>query len=183
MSNAPVTTPKSMIERQLTAEDVGARGFLKWLKVSMPAVYRGIERDLKRLNIEAQSKAVSGLGSFGESQVSYVPFVGAEQTVQLPGGSAPASSSWTDSISKLVSAWGQYKLTDAQLDTVRKITDANLRRAEQGLSPLPYDASQLGLAPTVNVGLSGSTGDIVKYGLIGGGLLILANMFMRRRRA
>lgn len=156
MSDAPQTTPKSMIERQLGPEDVGARGFLVWLKASMPALYRGIESDLKKLNKEA---SLSGLGQF--------PSFGEQQTTSVPAGSAPASTSWTDAVSKLVQAYGQYKLTDAQLDTVRKITDANLARAQQGLKPLPYDAAQLGLAPTVNFGLSGDTSRLLVWGGLG----------------
>ncbi len=158
MSNAPIKTPRTMIERQLGPEDVGARGFLKWLKIALPSVYKGIEPDIKRLNLEARSANMAGVGAFGEAGASF----------EVPANSSPASSSWTDNLSKLISAYGQYKLTDAQLTTVRKITDANLARAQQGLAPLPYDASQLGLAPTVNFGLSNDASRLV---MIGGGIL------------
>lgn len=159
MSDAPQTTPKSVIERQLGPEDVGARGFLVWLKASMPALYRGIESDLKNLN----RSAVSGLAAWDP----FTPSFGEQQTTTVPAGSAPASSTWADNVSKLVQAYGQYKMTDAQLDTVRKITDINLQRAQQGLKPLPYDAAQLGLAPTVNFGLSGDTSKLLMWGGLG----------------
>jgi hypothetical protein len=171
MSDAPATTPRTMIARQMRPDDTGARGFLKWLQVSMPAIYRGILPDLKRLNAEAKSASPEGLGAFGESQ-----------TTDVPAGSANASTSWTNTVKDLIGAWGQLKLTSAQLDTVRKITDENLARSRQGLAPLPYDASQLGLAPTVNFGLSGSTATLVKYGAIGVGLLFILNMFGGKRR-
>lgn len=169
--DAPNTTPPSMIERQLKPTDVGAQGFLKWLKISMPAVYRDILPDLKRLQAEAKAASLSGVGAFGESGVS----------IDVPAGTANASSTWTDQIKNLVQAWGQYKLTSEQLKTASKITDANLERARLGLPPLPYDAGQLGLAPTVNVGLTGSTASLVKYGAIGVGLFLLANMLTGRR--
>lgn len=173
MSDAPVNTPRSMIERKLGPDDVGAQGFLKWLKSSMPAVYQGISADIKRLQAQAASASLSGMGSFGEAGTSF----------EVPASSAPASSSWADSISKLVAAWGQYKLTDQQLDTVKKITDANLARAQQGLAPLPYDAAQLGLAPTVNVGLSNDAMSFLKWGgLAAGAFLLLKTLTGRRSR-
>lgn len=174
MSDAPQTTPASMVSRKISVDATGAKGFLEWLRASMPAVYRDLEPKIRAL--QAKAKAASegtGLGAFGEAQTS----------ITVPAGTANASSGWADNISKLIAAWGQYKLTDAQLDTVKKITDANLQRAQQGLAPLPYDASQLGLAPTVNVGLSGDTGKLVMYG--GAALLgfLVLNSVMKHRRA
>lgn len=172
MSDAPLVTPRTMIERQIGPDDVGAKGFLKWLKVSMPALYRDIEKDLKRLNLDAKAAGPGGLGRFGEMTTSF----------EVPAGSAPASSSWSDQVLKLVQAWGQYKLTDRQLDLAKQIAQTNLQRAQQGLSPLPYDAADLGLAPTVNVGLSGDTSKLVTYGAIGFGLLFAFGILGGRRR-
>lgn len=173
MSDAPNVTPASMVARKLTAEDKGAAGFLKWMKVSMPAMYRGILPEIKKLQLQAKAANLEGLGAFGDSG----------QTFDVPAGTANASSSWADSLSKIIGAWGQYKLTDAQLDLAKQITQTNLQRAQQGLAPLPYDAAQLGLAPTVNFGLSGSTSSLVMY--IGGGLglLFLLSQLGKRSRA
>ena len=168
--DAPVKTPPNKIEAQLKPDDVGARGFLKWLKLSMPALYKGIEGDVKRLQAQAR---MAGFGTFGESGVS----------AEVPASSGSASSTWIDNITKLVGAWGQYKLTDQQLDTVKQITQVNLQRAQQGLAPLPYDASQMGLAPTVNVGLSSDTSRLVSYGAMGIGAVLLLAIFARPRRA
>lgn len=166
MSDAPVATPKSMVRRAIGPDDKGARGFLVWLRAAAPSIYKGIEKDLKQLNLQAKQQALGGYSAFGE--------VG---TTDVPASSAMASSSWTDAVSKLIQAYGQYKLTDAQLDTVKKITDANLLRAQQGLEPLAYDAGQLGLAPTVNFGLSGDTSKLVMYGLAGlAAMLILPKL-------
>lgn len=173
MSDAPQKTPDSMIARQLGVNDVGARGFLKWLQISMPAVYRDILPDLKKLNLQAKAASGgAGLGSFGDSQ-----------TTDVPAGTANASSTWSDAVTKLISAWGQYKLTDSQLDIAKQIAQTNLQRAQQGLSPLPYDAGQLGLAPTVQVGLSGDTGKLVMYGGIGLLAFLVLNSVMKHRRA
>ncbi len=171
MSDAPNVTPASMVARRLTADDKGAAGFLKWMKVSMPAMYRDLLPDIKRLQLAAKSASPEGLGAFGE----------AGNTFEVPASSANASSSWADSLSKLVGAWGQYKLTDAQLDLAKQITQTNLSRAQQGLAPLPYDAAQLGLAPTVNFGLSGSTSKLVMYGGIAAGLLFFLPKLLRQR--
>lgn len=189
MSDAPLTTPANMVERQLRPEDKGAAGFLKWLKVSMPAVYRDLLPDLKRLNLEAKvaSAGSPGMGSLGDSgttplQTFSFDYSNVANAQVLPAGTGNASSSWSDTVSKLIGAWGQYKLTDAQLDTAKRITDINLQRAQQGLSPLPYDASQLGLSPTVKVGLTGDTGKLVMYGGIAF-LAFLVLQSMGRRRA
>lgn len=176
MSDAPVSTPRSMVARQLGKNDVGAQGFLKWLKVAMPDLYDTILPDVKKLQMSAASAAqsLSGLGTFGDS--------GTATDGSVPAGNANASSTWVDSLKSLISAYGQYKLTDTQLKTVQKITDANLARAQAGLAPLPYDASELGLAPTLNVGLSGSASKLLTYGALGVGAYLLLNLFMGRRR-
>lgn len=179
MSDAPVTTPSTMIERQIGPEDVGARGFLKWLKVSMPALYRGIEPDLRKLNAQARAANVAGLGAFGESGTSAL--FDASGNTTLPAGPAPASTSWSDNILKLIQGWGQYKLTSQQLDIAKQIAQTNLQRAQRGEAPIAYDAGQLGLAPTVNVGLSGDTGQLVKWGAIGLGAYLLLRMLTGRR--
>lgn len=172
MSDAPVTTPKSMIARQIGPDDKGARGFLVWLKASMPGVYSGIRKDLERLNVQGMSASLSGLGAFGDTQPG----------TDVPASSAPASSSWSDTVSKLIQAYGQYKLTQQQLDTLKKVTDANLQRAQAGLAPLPYDSQQLGLAPTVQIGLTGGTSKMLFYG--GAAILaLLAFGMMGRRRS
>lgn len=173
MSDAPVSTPRTMIERQLKPDDVGAAGFLKWLKIALPSVYQGILPDVQKLQTQARMANISGGITLGEAGTS----------TDVPAGTQSASSTWADSISKLISAYGQYKLTDQQLDVVKQITQANLQRAQQGLSPLPYDASQLGLAPTVNFGLSGGTSQLVMYSAIGLGAILLLSTFMGKRRA
>lgn len=180
MSNAPVTTPSTMIERQLRKEDVGAAGFLKWLKISMPVLYHGIEGDLKKLNLDAKRANLSGLGAFGESGTTTLFDMGGNATT-VPASTAPASSSWSDNILKLIQGWGQYKLTNQQLDIAKQIAQTNLQRAQQGLAPIAYDAGQLGLAPTVNVGLSGETGTLVKWGAIGVGAYLLLKILTGRR--
>lgn len=171
MSDAPQATPQGIIARQLSADDVGARGVLKWLKVSMPKLYKDILPDLIKLNAQAKAANPTGLGAFGDSGTS-----------DVPASSAPASSSWSDSLLKLIQGWGQYKLTDAQLDLTKQLAQTNLQRAQQGLAPIAYDAGQLGLAPTVNVGLSGDTGKLVMYGGFGLIGFLLFNTFMKHGR-
>lgn len=188
MSDAPLTTPANPVARQLGPNDKGAAGFLKWLKVSMPAVYNDLLPDFKRLNVEAKvaAKSAPGMGAFGDAGDSFQTFQLDTSLVTqptVPAGTGDASSSWTDTVSKLISAWGQYKLTDQQLDTAKQITNINLQRAQQGLSPLPYDASQLGLSPTVKVGLTGDTGKLLMYGGFAFVGFLVLNSIMKHRRA
>lgn len=171
MSDAPLTTPRSMVMRKLSPDAKGAQGFLEWLQASMPAVYQDLKPELKKLQTAAAAQSLNGLGAFGEMQAG---------SSTVPAGSSSASSSWTDTVGKLIQAWGQYKLTDQQLDTMKQITNANLQRAQQGLAPLPYDAAEMGLAPTVQVGLTGSTSTML---MIGGGALLLMMLLSGRRRA
>lgn len=173
MSDAPQATPKSVVARAIGPEDYGARGFLTWFRASMPRAYNDLLPKIRALNAQAKASNVSGVGAFGESGFSDV----------VPASNANASSSWSDSILKLIQGWGQYKLTDQQLDIAKQVAQVNLQRAQQGLSPLAYDAAQLGLAPTVNVGLSGDTGKLVMYGGIGLLLFLVGNSLLKHRRA
>lgn len=180
MSDAPVTTPSTIIERQLRPEDVGAAGFLKWMSVSMPKMYRDLLPDIRRLNTQAKAANLSGLGAFGDSGTTTLFDMGGNATT-VPAGTAPASTSWSDNILKLIQGWGQYKLTNQQLDIAKQIAQTNLSRAQQGLAPIAYDAGQLGLAPTVNFGLSGTTGEFVKWSGIGFGVYLLLKLVTDHR--
>lgn len=184
MSDAPNSTPESMIARQIGPNAVGVAGFLKWLQVSMPAVYRDIKPQLIALNIQAKAQAGgTGLGSLGDSG-SFTDLNPITASVSvLPGGTGNASNGWADAAGKLIAAWGQYKLTDAQLEVAKNIANVNLERAKQGLAPIPYDASQLGLAPTVNVGLSGNLSNLALWGGAGVlGFLVLNSVLKHGRR-
>lgn len=80
-----------------------------------------------------------------------------------------------------VTAWGK-SLTDFAknylvYDSQKRLLDANIKRAEQGLPPLDASAYGLGL----NVGLTPATQKLVLYGLIGlAGLAIFSGMSRRR---
>lgn len=85
---------------------------------------------------------------------------------------------------QLITGFSQYKLAQSQLDTQKAITDLQLKRAAAGLPPLNIDPSTLGV-PSVSVGLSPATQQLLTYGILGGLGLFALNMVMggKRRRA
>jgi hypothetical protein len=93
---------------------------------------------------------------------------GSDQTTGSPGF-----------FSQLVQGFAQYKLAQSQLDTQKQITALQLARAQQGLPPLNIDPSTLGV-PSVSVGLSPATQQIITYGLFAGLGLIALNMILKR---
>ena len=84
------------------------------------------------------------------------------------------SPSWID---QLAQGFAQYKLAQNQLSTQQQITALQLQRAQAGLPPLNIDPSTLGV-PSVSVGLSAGTQQLVTYGIFGLlGLLALKLVF------
>lgn len=169
MSTAPQSTPKTMIARQIARTDTGARGFLVWLKAAMPGAYNAIKGDVARF--EAKQKAHGAGKAFGDVRSLRDGKLGSLGILpgDVPAGTAPASSGWSDLVSKALTVYAQYKLTDQQLDAAKQIWNVNLQRAQEGLAPLPIDPTEYGVGqPTARIGL---TGDTQKMFLWGAGIL------------
>jgi hypothetical protein len=93
--------------------------------------------------------------------------------------SAPASSTFSDIVSSLATAWGATQLSKQQLNTQQQITNIQLQRAQAGLPPLNIDTAGLGL-PGINVGVSSSTQNtILLFAAILGGAFIIPKLFKR----
>lgn len=148
--------------------DTGARGYLKWLKISQPRIYRGILPKLQGPKLQATS--ISGLGD-----------TTADPTATA--STAPAPQSWIDNIKQLVTGAAQIYLTKEQLDQQKKITDMQLSRAQQGLPPLNINPAQYGLTPTVSVGMTEETKNMLLIGGLGlGAFLLLPHLLSGSRR-
>jgi hypothetical protein len=99
------------------------------------------------------------------------------------GTSLPAPSigqSILNDVTQLVQGFTQFKLGQQQLNTAQTITQLNIQRAQQGLPPIVLDPSATG-APGISVGLSQGTQQLLMYGLLGAGVLMVANMLTKRR--
>jgi hypothetical protein len=81
-------------------------------------------------------------------------------------------------LQQLVTGFTQYKIGQQQLDAFKQL---NAQRIAAGLPPLTYDPATIG-APAVQVGLSASTQQLVTYGLLALGGLVVLNMVLRPRR-
>lgn len=140
----------------------GVKGFLQWLKVSLPNVYREAE---KEFNGSAQ---LQGLGFLGD--------------VLATASEAPATKTFSQTLQDIATIAGQVYLTREQLQAQRQVLDMQLQRAQQGLPPLNIDPSQYGV-PRAEVGLSSDTRQLLIYGGIGfGALLLFMGLQPRSRR-
>lgn len=94
-------------------------------------------------------------------------------------GPGDTSTSQPSLLTQLITGFTQYKLANQQLKTADQITQLQLSRARAGLPPLNIDAGTLGV-PSVSVGLSSGTQQLVLYGLLGIGGLFLLNTLLKR---
>lgn len=130
----------------------GTKGFLQWLKVSMPALYAETQKEFKG------AANLQGLGFLGD--------------VVAAATEAPASKTFSQTIQDLATMVGQVYLTKEQLAAQRQVLTMQLQRAQAGLPPLDIDPLQYGV-PRAEVGLTSGTRDLLIYGGIGFGLLLV----------
>ncbi len=115
-----------MRQKNQLIKSTGARGYLEWLKMNQPLIYRGISNKLTQPNL-------SGMGADNIDPIAIA-------------STAPAQQSWIDNIKQLVQGAASIYLTKTQLDQQSKITDLQLQRARQGLPPLNIDPTSYGLS-------------------------------------
>jgi hypothetical protein len=183
----------------------GTRGFLEWTRDHLPWVYTEYaKRDVSGTSgggLSGFSYADAGMRHYGGGLLGLIgddpttedisvdtvdvsPSVAA--AVSDPASSAaasPTSSSQAGIFSQLASAVSGFLLTQNQLQTQNKIVNVQLQRAQQGLPPLNINTLQAGLPnPTVNIGLSSQTSQLVMYALLGvGALFVLPQLFKGAR--
>jgi hypothetical protein len=167
--------------------ETGTKGFLLWLKANQPKLYadfvRGMSSGVSGLNCCLGNTSLpQGMDSYsmepGRDVIVGARFLGVidEITGQnipdpIPTATTNATtSSWADAAKNLIMSAGQAYLTKTQLDAQGKILDAQLERAKMGLPPLNINPASYGLQPTIGVGLTSSTQNLVLYG----GIALLA---------
>jgi hypothetical protein len=141
----------------------GTKGFYLWLKANQPKLYAEVAR--------RSSKGVAALSGVGDLFSDL--YGGSSAVASDPAATATTastSSGLADSIKNVVMGAAQIFLAKKQLDTQGQIVDAQLARAKAGLPPLNINAASFGLQPTIGVGLTASTQNLVMYG----GLALLA---------
>jgi len=187
--------------------DTGLKGFLKWFQREQPHLYQqvapalakkyprafgdfnqSVAQDLAHRRSMAGMLTFRGLGD--DSAVTDITFDSGSLQVPTSVTSAvdtadAANSGTTDSgvtgwLSSLIGGLTQGALAVNQVKTAQQVTQLQLQRAQAGLPPLNIDMSSLGV-PTVGVGLSASTQQLVEWVAIGGGLLLLLGLLTKGR--
>lgn len=172
----------------ITINDGGVRGFLKWFRSQQPGLYAEVARHVSQKvpgafnDYHAGNWKIAGLGqSEALQQLSLDPSLVKAPTVDVSDAADAGSStsSITDTISNIVKGISTLYMTKKQADIQQQVVNTQLARAAAGLPPLPQNLANLGV-PQVNVGLQSGTGTWLA---VGGGLLLLAILFGRRRSA
>lgn len=140
----------------------GTKGFFMWLRSSMPRVYQDVAREFK------DSKQLSGMGLSLTDPISTAT-------------EAPPSSTLAQTIKDIANIAAQAYLTREQSQAQQRILNTNLQRAQQGLPMLNINPADYGMQPSVGVGLTGDTKQLLIYGGAGVGLLWLLSMATKRK--
>lgn len=148
----------------------GVVSFSSWLMSAYPDVYNAVIQ--ARPEIFLPELAMAGLAGLGQDSTTAAAT--AQDQTQAP------STSWGQTVSDLID---KIAAPLVGLYSEKQLIDVNIKRAEQGLSPLT-DTSQI--APTVNVQAGPALmqpvqdmGKILVVGVLGLGALLL---FTRRKR-
>jgi hypothetical protein len=180
-SDSSSYTPE--LAKHPTIKDVGLTGFIQWMQSDpvMSKVYARAKNQIDAV-VRVHNAGMSGLGDLTDllQPVNVDPSLTASIPDYNTAASSTPTSSWTDSLSSIVSAAGQAVLTGEQLITANKVTNTQLARAQAGLAPLNLSAYGISTTPGVNVGLSSSTQSMVMYlgiGLLG--VILLPKLLKR----
>lgn len=140
----------------------GTKGFFMWTRARLPRVYAEIKREFR------DSAQLSGLGLIADPVTASTEQAG--------------SSSLANTIKEIANAAAQIYLTREQAQAQNKILNTNLIRMQQGLAPLDINPAQYGLQPSVGVGVTEDTKQLLMYGAFGVGALWLLSMITGSRR-
>ncbi len=203
-TNPAVTKITPNIAKHPTITEGGTRGFLLWMKTDpiMRQVYARLKPELAQLI--ASPVGLSGMGaasgsfgfasaSFGQtgttgsagimsdlsSSISSVASSVGDSVTQA-ASTAPASSSWINDLSSIVTAATGAFTTADQLVTAQKVTNAQLAQAAAGKPPLNLSSYGLSTSPGLNFGLSSGTSTtlLIAVGIIGA-VILLPRMLKR----
>lgn len=90
-------------------------------------------------------------------------------------GGVPTTGQAAQTNTSLWSGFANMLTAGAQAYTTKQILDTNITRAKAGLPPI----SSASVAPTVNVGMAPATQQLVTFGLLGLGAVVLFSMMRR----
>lgn len=139
----------------------GMRGFFAWLDATQPAVARAAR---------ARIAAPAMLGDLG--------ITSPVEVTTTQNATAPSTA---DKIKDIVLAASQAYLTVEQMKAQRKVMDMQLQRAQAGLAPLDINMESYGLTgPSVSVGISPATKNLLIYGGLGLAGVYLFGKFLKR---
>jgi hypothetical protein len=169
----------------LAAHVESVSGFIAWLAQMFPEIYRAISAQAPDLAdpitavqkiAPASTQTRNSWAGRGLAGWNADPATGINVWTDDASASGETDKPW----SGVVSEWGKSVMDLAKgylvYDTQRDVIKLNIKRAEQGLPPLPMDAFN----PQVNVGLSA---DVQKLGMIAiGGLIIVGLISAARKR-
>ncbi len=160
----------------------GARGYLQWLKINQPVIYKAILPKLQQPNLsglgdDSGSMFLTASVDAGNMFSTPSDLTTTSSMVSVPSldpiataSTSPAPSSWVNNISALVQTASQAYLTKAQIDAQTQLTNTQLARAAQGLPPLNINPANYGLSATVGVG---GSNNMLLWGAVGLGLIFV----------
>jgi hypothetical protein len=139
----------------------GMRGFFAWLGTAQPKIARAVLIKLTR------PTALAGLGITAPADVTTTD--------------KPQAPSTIDKIKDMILGASQAYLTYEQMRAQKKVMDAQLQRAQAGLPPLDINMERYGLTgPSVSVGLSPTTRNVLIWGGVGLGAVYLLPKLLKR---
>jgi hypothetical protein len=159
----------------------GPKGYLVWLALNQPRLYKQIRPRL----LASMPANLSGFGSTNLSLTAMGVSPAIESDPLINAAPSGASSKWADTLQTILGAAATVYTTKTQIDAQKRINDMQLDRLRQGLPPLNIDPGQYGLATaSASIGVSEGTRKWLTYGgLAVVGAWILTSLVGGRRRA
>lgn len=141
----------------------GTKGFFIWLKGALPRVYDEVKREF--------AHASTGIQGFG---LSSDPISASSE--------APPSSTLATTVQEIANTFAQVYLTREQAHAQQQILNTQLSLAQRGLPLMDINPAQYGLQPSVGVGLTGDTKQLLIWGGAGLAAIWLLGQIAGKRR-
>lgn len=139
----------------------GTKGFFIWLQRNMPRTYKDVQRELR---------TAGQLSGFGATDLI------------AQSSEVPITKSLAQTIQDIATIAAQGYLTKKQIDAQQDILKMQLLRAQQGLPMEDINLAQYGLQPSVGVGVTPETKQLLIWGAVGLGAVYLFGQMGRSRR-
>jgi hypothetical protein len=150
-----------ILQSSLPGNPRGMRGFFAWLGTKQPGIARAVAERLR------------DRGTLGDLGITAPAAVTTSQ--------GPVAQTTADKIKDIVLGVSQAYLTYEQMRAQKKVLDLQLQRAQSGQPPLDIDLDRYGIpGPSVSVGLSPTTKNLLIYGGVGLAAVYLLPKFLKR---